>query len=86
MTPTAALTPLQERKKQIREQAHANRKAQLNKDELSQLICQKFSALPEFAAARSVMAFSSVILRCCSASFAVAGTDGAASVEAAWKV
>jgi 5-formyltetrahydrofolate cyclo-ligase len=51
---------LHELKKTIREQAHANRKAQLNKDELSQVICQKFSALPEFAAARSVMAYIDV--------------------------
>ena len=42
------LTPLQIRKKAIREQAHANRNAQPDKDELSQRICQTLVALPEY--------------------------------------
>jgi len=43
------------RKQAIREQAHANRNAQLNKDELSKQICAKFMALLEYADARTVM-------------------------------
>ena len=46
MTTTADIV---ERKKQIREQAHANRNAQPNKDELSAAICEKFMALPAYA-------------------------------------
>lgn len=59
MTPEE-LMDLKELKKSIREQAHANRKAQENKDELSQEICRKFAALPEFAKARTVMAYIDV--------------------------
>jgi len=44
-----------ERKAQIREQAHANRKEQQNKDELSLQICDTFMSLPEYAAATTVM-------------------------------
>jgi 5-formyltetrahydrofolate cyclo-ligase len=51
---------LQQRKQQIREQAHANRKAQENKDELSRIICEKFVALPAYAAARTVMYYVDV--------------------------
>lgn len=54
------LTELQERKKALREQAHANRKAQENKDELSQLICQKFVALPEYQAGSTIMYYLDV--------------------------
>jgi 5-formyltetrahydrofolate cyclo-ligase len=54
------LTELQERKKAIREQAHANRRAQENKDELSQLICQKFVELPEHKSARTVLYYLDV--------------------------
>ncbi len=46
---------LQARKQQIREQAHANRRAQENKDELSRVICEKFVGLPEYARARTVL-------------------------------
>jgi 5-formyltetrahydrofolate cyclo-ligase len=53
-------TDLQERKKQIREQAHANRNAQPDKDELSQQICATFAALPEYAAARTVLFYVDV--------------------------
>ena len=59
MTPDQLMDP-QELKKSIREQAHANRKAQENKDELSQAICEKFAALPEFAAAGCVMFYIDV--------------------------
>jgi 5-formyltetrahydrofolate cyclo-ligase len=48
------------RKQAMREQAHANRNAQLNKDELSKAICAKFMALPEYAAAKTVMFYIDV--------------------------
>jgi 5-formyltetrahydrofolate cyclo-ligase len=48
------------RKQALREQAHANRNAQLNKDELSKQICAKFMALPEYAAAKTVMFYIDV--------------------------
>jgi 5-formyltetrahydrofolate cyclo-ligase len=50
----------QQQKKTIREQAHANRNAQENKDELSRAICAAFMALPEYAAARTVMFYVDV--------------------------
>jgi 5-formyltetrahydrofolate cyclo-ligase len=62
---TAAMTSQrpnesQDVKKSIREQAHANRKAQENKDELSQIICRKFAELPEFARAKYILAYLDV--------------------------
>lgn len=48
------------RKQALREQAHANRNAQENKDELSKQICAKFMALPEYTAARTVMFYIDV--------------------------
>jgi 5-formyltetrahydrofolate cyclo-ligase len=57
MTPTADIA---ERKKLIREQAHANRNAQANKDELSKVICDRFMVLPEYAVARTVMFYIDV--------------------------
>ncbi len=51
---------LQELKKSIRAQAHANRQAQENKDELSRQICDKFVALDEYAAARTVLFYIDV--------------------------
>jgi 5-formyltetrahydrofolate cyclo-ligase len=57
---TEQMTDLQFRKKQIREQAHASRNALANKDELSQGICEKFVALPEYSAARTVMYYVDV--------------------------
>ena len=47
-------------KKAIREQAHANRRAQESKDELSAAICEKFIALPEFEGSASVMVYIDV--------------------------
>jgi len=47
-------------KKRIREQAHANRRDQQDKDSLSQAICNKFVALPEYAAAGTVMYYVDV--------------------------
>jgi 5-formyltetrahydrofolate cyclo-ligase len=56
------MTPeeMQEQKKKLREQAHANRNAQADKDELSQEICAKFAALPECVRARTVMYYIDV--------------------------
>jgi 5-formyltetrahydrofolate cyclo-ligase len=51
---------VQERKAAIRAQAHANRNAQERKDELSQAICAKFVALPEYVRARTVMYYIDV--------------------------
>ena len=51
---------MQERKKKLREQAHANRNQQENKDELSRQICAAFMGLPEYAAAKAVMFYVDV--------------------------
>ena len=58
--PTEQLTLLQELKRAIREQAHAQRTQQEDKDELSRAICEKFAALPEYAVAKSVMFYLDV--------------------------
>jgi len=55
-----SMTDLQARKKLMREQAHAARNALPDKDELSLGICEKFVALPEYAAARTVMYYVDV--------------------------
>jgi len=49
-----------ELKKQIREQAHANRNAQENKDELSRQIVRRFMALPEYQTAKTVLFYLDV--------------------------
>ena len=51
---------LRERKENLRRQAHANRQAVENKDELSQVICRQFVELPEYAAAGTVMFYVDV--------------------------
>jgi 5-formyltetrahydrofolate cyclo-ligase len=51
---------MQEQKKKIREQAHANRNAQENKDELSRQICAKFVGLPSYVRAKTVMYYIDV--------------------------
>jgi 5-formyltetrahydrofolate cyclo-ligase len=51
---------LKNRKAEIRQQAHANRNQQQNKDELSRQICTRFMALPVYAAARTVMFYADV--------------------------
>jgi 5-formyltetrahydrofolate cyclo-ligase len=43
------------RKKALREQAHANRNAQPDKDQLSSIICARLIELPAYQAARTVM-------------------------------
>lgn len=57
---TEELTAFQVRKKEIREQAHANRKEQPLKEEVSREIVQKFLDLPEYAAAQTVMFYVDV--------------------------
>ena len=51
---------LQPTKRKIRVRAHANRRDQPDKDRLSRLICEKFAALDEYAAARTVMFYVDV--------------------------
>src|SRR6516162_3833781 len=51
---------MQERKKEIRAQAHARRNAQENKDELSRESCARFVALPEYVRAQTVMYYIDV--------------------------
>lgn len=53
-------TAVQARKNELRKQAHANRKAQENKDELSRRIVGAFMAMPEFATADTVMFYVDV--------------------------
>lgn len=54
------LTPFQLRKKEIREQAHSNRKDQPDRPGVSKVIVEKFLALPEYAAAKTVMFYVDV--------------------------
>lgn len=58
--PLDEMGAFRQRKQVIREQAHANRKAQPDKDEVSQAICDRFAALPEYAAAGVVMFYVDV--------------------------
>lgn len=53
-------TELANRKQEIRTAAHANRKAQADKDRVSSLIVDRFVSLPEYAAARTVMFYVDV--------------------------
>src|SRR5260370_695799 len=55
-----AATDFQQRKTLIREQAHAKRKIQENKEELSRTICDEFVTLPEYTAAATVMFYVDV--------------------------
>jgi 5-formyltetrahydrofolate cyclo-ligase len=55
-----AVSTSAETKKQIREQAHANRNAQENKDELSREIVRRFMELPEYRAAKTVLFYLDV--------------------------
>ena len=57
---TESLTDWQQKKAAIREQAHENRRQQENKDELSKVICDKFMAQPEYAAAKTVLFYIDV--------------------------
>ena len=60
MSDTANQTDPLERKKRIREQAHANRNAQPDKELLSERMCAAFVALPEYAAAKTVLYYVDV--------------------------
>jgi 5-formyltetrahydrofolate cyclo-ligase len=51
---------LQERKKSIREEAHAARNALADKDGLSQVICERLVGLPEYKSAQTVMYYVDV--------------------------
>lgn len=53
-------TELQQLKQEIRSQAHANRRAQENKDEISRRIVARFMALPEYGGAQTVMFYVDV--------------------------
>ncbi len=53
--PTVGLEPLEERKRELRRRAYRARDAQINKDKLSWLICEKFVHLSAYQAARTVM-------------------------------
>src|SRR5262245_22699244 len=53
--PTASPADWVEKKKAIREEAHRRRNAQAEKDELSKTIVSTFLALPEYAAANTIM-------------------------------
>jgi 5-formyltetrahydrofolate cyclo-ligase len=54
------LADIAEKKKVIREQAHANRNAQENKDGLSKAICERFMSQPGYAKAKTVMFYIDV--------------------------
>ena len=60
MTPDPPPADLAQQKQRIREQAHAARNALPNKDELSRTIVGTFMALPEYAAAKTVMFYIDV--------------------------
>ena len=55
MSEAITSTDPQARKAAIREQARKNRVAQKNKEEVSREICAKFTALPAYTAAKTVM-------------------------------
>ncbi|MFN3190974.1 MAG: 5-formyltetrahydrofolate cyclo-ligase [Aureliella sp.] len=54
------VTNTAERKQEIRTAAHANRKAQVDKDSISGAIVNRFMDLPEYAAAKTVMFYVDV--------------------------
>ena len=60
MSPTTPPDDLAQQKKTIREQAHAARNALPNKDELSRTIVDRFLALPDYKAAKTVMFYVDV--------------------------
>ena len=53
-------TDIHEQKAALRKAAHANRRAQDKKDELSRTICGKFMSLPEYDAAQTVQFYIDV--------------------------
>lgn len=59
-TVPGGLDSIRERKDALRKQAHANRNAQENKDDLSRRIVGAFMSLPEYATAATVMFYIDV--------------------------
>lgn len=59
MNPERLMDP-RDVKKAIRDEAHARRRAQENKDELSETICEQFTGLDAFARAECVMVYIDV--------------------------
>lgn len=59
MTSSDTVDPSQ-RKQQIREQAHENRRLQDDKDGVSRVIMERFMSLPEYASAKTVMFYIDV--------------------------
>jgi 5-formyltetrahydrofolate cyclo-ligase len=57
---TSQLASLHEVKSRIREEAHARRRDQKNRDELSRQAMARFFALPEYQAAKTVMLYLDV--------------------------
>jgi 5-formyltetrahydrofolate cyclo-ligase len=55
-----SIDALRERKNTIRAQAHAQRNAQENKEELSRVICARFAGLPEYVRGQTVMYYIDV--------------------------
>lgn len=55
MTQSVDLETMRELKKNLRDQAHERRNAQLDKDPLSVRICDKLMATPEYLAAQTVL-------------------------------
>src|SRR5437763_9470220 len=60
MTPNLSPADLAQQKQRIREQAHAARNALPNKDELSRTIMDRFLALPEYQAGKTIMFYVDV--------------------------
>jgi len=58
--PSPTVPAAQFDKQKMREQAHENRKNQADKETVSQTICAKFMALPEYANAQTVMFYVDV--------------------------
>jgi 5-formyltetrahydrofolate cyclo-ligase len=56
----SALANIAEQKKAIREQAHANRNGQPDKDPLSRTICDRFMSLDEYTSAKTVLFYIDV--------------------------
>lgn len=60
MEPSAPLSELASRKQEIRTAAHANRRNQPDKDEVSRVIVDRFMRLDEYAKAKTIMFYVDV--------------------------
>ncbi len=56
----STLDTIREQKRRLRERAHAHRNAQLDKDDISQRIWERFIASPEYATAQTVLLYVDV--------------------------